>query len=94
MKKTIYKYELIFKELDSVTKELPINSEILSAQLQNEVITIWVLLNPNEKETKMHFFELFGTGHEIGCNIAISRKFLNTLQFANGLVFHLFERFS
>ncbi len=94
MNKKIYKYNLRFSNSEKESLELPIDSEILSCQLQNDEIMLWVLINPNEQKTDLHFFDIFGTGHEIGCDMGISRKFLNTLQFANGLVFHLFERFS
>lgn len=94
MYKTIFKYKLDFNKKGKDSIELPIDAEILSCELQDDEIRIWVLINPIEEKTEVRFFEIFGTGHEIGCDMGISRKFLKTLLFRNGLVFHLFERIS
>ena len=55
--RTIYKYEL------SKTIELPINSQVLKAGMQNGGMYLWVLVDPNEKETSQRNFEILGTGH-------------------------------
>jgi hypothetical protein len=94
MYKTIFKYRLDFNKNGKESLELPIDSEILSCELQDDEIKIWALINPTEEETELRFFEIFGTGDEIGCDMGISRKFIKTLLFRNGLVFHLFERTS
>lgn len=94
MYKTIFKYNLDFNNEGKESLELPINSEILSCELQDDEIRIWALINPIEKETDLLFFEMFGTGHEVGCDMGIERKFIKTLLFRNGLVFHIFQRLS
>ena len=94
MNKTIYKYNLRFSYSGKDSLELPIDSEILSCQLQNDEIMLWALVNPNEKQTESRYFEFFGTGHEVGCDMGIERKFINTVLFSDGLVFHVFERIS
>ena len=94
MYKTIFKYKLDFNKEGKETLELPVDSEILSCELQDDEIRIWALIDPREEKTELRFFEIFATGHEIGCDMGISRKFINTLLFRNGLVFHLFERIS
>ena len=73
---------------DEQTIEIPLNGEILSAQFQNSILCIWVLVNPSE-ETKPRYFEIYGTGNpfEIGDN----RKFIGTLQ-DGSFVWHLFEK--
>ena len=94
MNKKIYKYNLRFSNSGKESLELPIDSEILSCQLQNDEIMLWVSINPNEQKTELNFFEIFGTGHDLGCDMGISRKFINTVQFSDGLVFHIFQRLS
>jgi hypothetical protein len=94
MNKTIYKYKLDFSNSCKRNLSLPSGSDILSCQLQQNEIMIWVLIDLKKTETNLFYFEIFGTGHEVGCDMGISRKFLNTVQFSNGLVFHIFQRLS
>ena len=94
MNKKIYKYNLRFSNSGKESLELPFDSEILSCQLQNDEIMLWVLINQNEQITDLHFFEIFGTGHDVGCDMGISRKFISTVQFSDGFVFHIFQRLS
>lgn len=90
MKKTIWKFQL--QVLDTQFIWIPKNAEILSVQNQNEVPCMWALVNPTEeKEEKC--FEIFGTGHDVHCDMGIDRRFIGTFQLHTGsLVFHLFER--
>lgn len=94
MNKKIYKYKLDFSNSGKRNLSLPSSSEILSCQLQDNEIMIWVLIDPKVAETELFYFEIFGPGHEVGCDMGISRKFLNTVQFFNGLVYHIFQRIS
>ena len=89
MYKTIYKY--ILKETDYQSLELPKGYEILTIQLQNEVPCLWALINPNSIEKEVINIEMVGTGHYITYNTLSDRKYISTIQFKNGLVFHLFE---
>jgi len=90
MNKTIWKFQL--QVLDTQFIWIPKNAEILSVQNQNESLCIWALVNPTE-ETEERCFEVFGTGHEVGCDMGVDRKFIGTFQMNKGsLVFHLFER--
>jgi len=92
MKKTIYKYELSPVLQGNHSLKLPKNAEILSVQAQNDTPCIWALVYP-DNEVEERFFELFGTGHDIPCDMGIDRKFIGTFQMYGGsLVFHLFER--
>lgn len=63
-------------------------------QTQNEEVCLWALVIPNsDKEDKT--FEIFGTGHNIYCDMGIERKFIGTTQALDGrLVWHVFERIS
>ena len=89
MKKQVWKFEI---DGSRPTFMMPIGSEILSVQTQNEKPCIWALVNSgNHKEER--FFEVYGTGHEIHYDMGIERKYIGTFQIDNGdLIFHLFER--
>ena len=90
MKKTIWKFQL--EVLDTQFIWIPKNAEILSVQNQNEVPCMWALVNPTE-EREEKCFEIFGTGHDVHCDMGVDRKFIGTFQMQNGsLVFHIFER--
>lgn len=90
MNKTIYKYPLAVTDFQEV--KLKIGAEILTVQNQGENACMWALVNPNEKETETRNIEIFGTGHLIGYDMGISRKYISTFQMHGGqLVFHAFE---
>ena len=92
MKKTIWKFELNPSISGNHSFKIPKDSEILTVQMQNNNPCIWVLVNPNN-EVEERFFELFGTGHDVYCDMGIDRKYINTVQMQEGsLVFHIFER--
>lgn len=91
MKKTIWKYQLQAKDLQ--TLNLPFGSQVLTAQTQNEEICIWALVNSETKETEERSFEIFGTGHPVSCDMGVDRRYISTVQLHGGdLVFHVFER--
>ena len=89
MKKTIWKFEL--ETTDKQTLKMPVGAKILTVQTQNEKPCLWALVDPNaEKEDR--FIEVFGTGHPIGCDMGVDRKYISTYQLRGGsLVFHVFE---
>lgn len=90
MEKQVWKFELEIKDYQII--RLPKESEILTAQSQNGIPCIWALVKPNNSNEE-RFFELFGTGHNIHCDMGIDRKYIGTFQLLNGnLVYHLFER--
>jgi hypothetical protein len=88
MTRTIWKYPL--KITDEQTIDIPEYGEILSVQVQNSDPCIWVLVNPTE-ETEPRVFEIFGTGHPLEVDLAVSREFIGTFQ-QHGGVWHLFEK--
>jgi hypothetical protein len=88
MKEKIFKYEITDKKQMVL---IPKDAEILSCQIQNENVCVWALVNP-QKENEEKYFECYATGEEMHQDMGIQRKFLNTVQFKNGLVFHIFER--
>jgi len=90
MNKTIYKYPLAVTDFQEVL--LPVGAEILTVQTQGETACMWALVNPNETQKEARNIEIFGTGHPIGYDMGISRKYISTFQMHGGqLVFHAFE---
>ncbi|MCK9369278.1 hypothetical protein M0R04_05005 [Candidatus Dojkabacteria bacterium] len=61
--KKIYKYKLEITDNQKVT--LPVDSDFLSCQMQNGELCMWVLVNPNEKETFTAEILVIGTGNPI-----------------------------
>ena len=59
---TIYKYP--FKIASEVIIEMPKGAQILSIQIQNDIPTMWALID-TEKEMENVLFHIFGTGHTI-----------------------------
>lgn len=90
MNKTIFKYPII--NPDNVMFNMPKDAEVLTVQCQDDIPTIWALVNAKELQREHRYFEVFGTGHNIPCGMGIERKYINTFQMNTGLVFHLFER--
>jgi hypothetical protein len=89
MKKTIWKFEL--KITDNQTIVMPVNSEILTVQAQNEIPYIWALVDPTETREN-RFIEMFGTGRDVHYDMGVSRNYLGTYQLHDSsLVFHVFE---
>lgn len=90
MNKTIYKYPLEVTDVQNIS--LPVGAEILTIQTQNETPCLWALVDPNGIEKESKTIEIFGTGHPIGYDMGVSRKYISTFQLRGGqLVFHAFE---
>ena len=86
---TIYKYEL--EVTDSQEISLPPSASILSAQVQQGKVCLWVRLYPAELYlADAREIRIYGTGHPI--EPTLNLRFIDTVQLANGsLVFHVFE---
>jgi len=83
--KTIFKYPLTgaFKQ----TIKMPEGAEILCAQLQNGVPTLWAKVN-DSNELKDRVIEVYGTGVEVN---EYDLDYIGTVQDFAGLVWHVFE---
>ena len=89
MKKQIWKFPIIS---DKGYIDMPQGAEILTVQAQNNIPCIWALVHP-ENENQPRYFEFYGTGFDIHCDMGIERRYIDTFQLDSGaLVFHLFER--
>jgi len=80
--KTVYKYTLHSKDC---TLQLPKGAEILTVQLQNEIPTLWALVNPMTVTEERHIC-IVGTGWDVEDNM----KYITT--YMDGyFVWHVFE---
>ena len=85
--KTIYKYEL--ETSDEQEIEMPLFSEIICLQLQNDKPYIWVKIDTEFTNHKFKF-RTFGTGQPI--EPEFNGTYIGTYQLLNGkLVFHVFK---
>lgn len=88
MNKQVWKY-LLSHGRNNI--KMPKDAEILTAQSQGDDAFIWALVDPS-KEVENRVFDTFGTGHNIGYDMGVERKYINTFQMDGGaLVFHVFE---
>lgn len=84
---TIHKYT--FEIQNQVKISLPKHSKILKFDNQNEVPTIWVLVD-TEQPLEEAIFTVRGTGHSIPRFSNL--EYIGSAQFLNGqLVWHLFK---
>jgi len=82
----IWKYPL--KLIDLQTIDFPVNSKILTAQVQNNVVCIWALCDETEPKISRNI-AIYGTGTPISDNPG---KYISTFQLYNGsVIFHVFE---
>lgn len=68
---------------------MPIGAQILTAQMQNENLVIWAIINAQEEKKENRNIVIIGTGHVVG-DIANINHYINTIQ-VGAMVWHLFE---
>ncbi len=87
MKRVIWKYEM---ESRDFTVKMPKGAQILSCQMQGELLSIWALVDEAApKEARR--FKSFGTGEKVDISPK-KLKFIGTVQATRGLmVHHIFE---
>jgi hypothetical protein len=78
--KQIWKYPLNLTEKQFIY--MPKDAEILSVQLQDNIITLWSMVNhDNADELEPRCFQIYGTGTEIVTDMGVQRKYLATVRF-------------
>lgn len=93
----IKKGEIIMKKVFKYTLEdhsgvltVPVSSDVLSVKYQLGKIIAYVLVDPEDKETRQIEYVLAGTGYPITSDIS-SDNYMTTLMLHNGsLVIHVF----
>lgn len=84
--KTIYKYPILLEEKQIIS--MPINAEILTVQIQNNVPCLWALVD-NKLPLSDVTVIVYSTGAEI--DQSQNLKYCSTLQVFDGaMVFHVF----
>ena len=82
----IYKYVL---KNDRTVLDLPKGAKVLTAQMQDEDVCLWVMVDP-KRENETRIFNMYGTGHTI-----INPEqlvYVATVQMHDGeVVLHVFE---
>ncbi len=78
--------------IDNQLIDLPEDAQILSVQTQNEIPTIWALVDP-EKSTITSRIRIARTGHELTtADLPDNSTFLGTIQLSGGqLIFHIWR---
>lgn len=86
MNKVIYKYEL---GLGDSEIDMPAGAQILTVHQQNNVVTLWALVDPSKEPVKRSFL-VVGTGKFFTCEPHY--VFIGTVFVFNGtIVFHVFN---
>jgi len=86
----IWKYEVEVTDMQVV--EMPDVSNIISAQVQDDKICLWVEVDTDDDVVKDVVIEVFGTGNKIS-DTSKERRFIDTVQFHGGeLVFHVYAQ--
>lgn len=83
--KTIYKYGL--NVTGTQTIEVPMVAQILTAQLQNKELQLWILIDPEKEGSEYITIRIYGTGHPIDKE---NLEYISTFQ-EGTLVFHVFK---
>ena len=84
----IWKFELK-KERTQLVK-MPLNSEIMDIQFQNDNLVMWALVDPESEQIEVKI-NMYGTGLEIHNN-TIKDEYLTTIQDGE-LVWHFFMNY-
>lgn len=85
---TTYKYTLTIEDRQTVL--MPLNSTILTVQMQYNTPCLWAMVDPDVGEQEARSIEFFGTGRPMDDN---NRAYIGTIQQGGGqLIWHIFER--
>lgn len=85
--KSIYKYPLSVEDKQVI--QLPVGSEILTVQLQNNNSVLWAMVNVNDSRLVSRHIVMFETGKRI--DMKRNFRYISTFKIPIGLVFHVFE---
>lgn len=84
-KTVVWKYQLLHEEDQHI--DMPGDAQILCVQLQGDRLCLWVLVDPKAKP-RTRTISVIGTGQSVEWR---PREYIDTVQPANGLVYHVFE---
>lgn len=87
MSRKIWKYTLA--ELGRQYLQMPAGAQILTVQLQDDMVQLWAIVDPNAEKVE-RVIDIYGTGHQMP-DVGPG-EYLGTFQMHGGaLVFHVFE---
>ena len=81
----IWKYELMLTDTQTVL--MPKHAEVLTAQVQNNIICVWAFISEENEMVAPRRFDIVGTGNPIQDDLG---RFVDTVQMGQ-LVWHIFE---
>ena len=83
---TIWKFPIEIKKRQTIT--MPAGAQILSAQMQGQMLCLWALVNP-AAPGKDREIEVLGTGNLLSDE---NRRYISTAQMDGGaMMWHVFE---
>ena len=82
----IRQHKLNFSNMQSLL--LPLNSQILSVDFDNNSLILWILIDLKERKTEKRQIKIFKQREVI--NNLLKKKFIGTVHFKKN-VFHIFE---
>lgn len=86
--RTVYKYQLQIEDLQEIS--VPAGAQFLSVQYQRGVLTLWVLVNPENAHANV-MIEIIGTGNPAD---DYPRTYIGTAQSpVSCAVWHVFWRY-
>ena len=89
MIRAVWKFPL--EQVPAQVIEIPAGSELLSIEVQNGIPCIYALVDPKEKNKKLIWIDVVGTGDQIV--IESGMRFMKTVMLHNGdAVFHIFVK--
>lgn len=81
----VYKYPL---QGPTTGLELPYGAQILTAQMQGDLLVLWAAVNPREVRTVQRLIFAVNTGQEFDLP---SESYIGTAVSSSGIVWHVFE---
>ena len=85
---TIHKYPL--KAIDKQVVIMPLNSQILTVQMQRDQMYMWAMVTESNTDKEGHLIEIIPTGVTLNDNV--KRRYICTVQMCGGsLIWHVFE---
>lgn len=91
MEKVIYKYYLHRGDLSVTVLSLPISTELLTIEVQDKDIVIWVIQPMKILSREYRTIISIPTGSSYEEKENEYYKYINTITDKNGLVYHYFE---
>ncbi len=85
--KTIWKF--VIEINDTIEVMMPQDAKILTVQIQHEMATIWVMVNPDKPDVR-RVLQIAGTGHDL--TERLMGDYIGTFQIDSGnFAFHVFD---